>query len=142
MKGVIIKPVYIFGSLCTAFLLFTLFIYTKPKTVKNKELASGNAIEGRLIWQKYNCQSCHQLYGLGGYLGPDLTNIYSKYQGDSIVFHSFLTNGIKQMPRFRMNKEEERMLFEFLKYTDKSGISDPRVFSVKPDGMIEEYEKK
>lgn len=34
------------------------------------------AVEGRRVFQAYNCMGCHTLLGNGAYLGPDLTNIY------------------------------------------------------------------
>lgn len=30
---------------------------------------------GKTVWQKYNCVSCHTLFGNGGYVGKDLTHI-------------------------------------------------------------------
>ena len=137
-----IKPALIFGILCTAFLFFSVLIYLNPQTVNKSSQFTDNAAKGRLVWQKYNCQSCHQLYGLGGYLGPDLTNVYSKFNGDQTLLHSFLNSGIRQMPAFELSEQEEKLLFEFLKSTDKSGKSDPRSFTVKPDGMIKSHGKK
>jgi nitric oxide reductase subunit C len=95
------------------------------------------ASEGRLVWQKYNCQSCHQLYGLGGYLGPDLTYIYSAPGKGEIVIKALVKSGTTQMPSFNLTIEEETNLLQFLKSTDASGQADPRKFLVKSNGMIE-----
>lgn len=35
------------------------------------------AVEGRRVFQAYNCMGCHTIVGNGAYLGPDLTNIYA-----------------------------------------------------------------
>ncbi len=35
-----------------------------------------NAVDGKRIWQAYNCMGCHTIVGNGAYFGPDLTNIY------------------------------------------------------------------
>ena len=95
------------------------------------------ASEGRLVWQKYNCQSCHQLYGLGGYLGPDLTNIYSAAGKGEVVIKAIVKSGTSQMPSFSLTAKEESSLLQFLKSTDASGLADPRNFVVKSNGMIE-----
>src|SRR3546814_3760341 len=35
-----------------------------------------DAVEGKRVFQAYNCMGCHTLLGNGAYLGPDLTNTY------------------------------------------------------------------
>jgi len=35
------------------------------------------AVEGRRVFQAYNCMGCHTIVGNGAYLGPDLTNTYA-----------------------------------------------------------------
>ena len=70
-----VTSVFIFLS--ALFLAYSYSIYIQP--LSEKEAIGFNkqkAADGRLIWQKYNCQSCHQLFGLGGYLGPDLSLIH------------------------------------------------------------------
>lgn len=115
----------------------------RPLSVKKVEgIKVEKAAEGRLVWQKYNCQSCHQLYGLGGYLGPDLTNEYSKFSGNHEVLKAFFKGGFKQMPTFSLTKNEEDLLIEFLKETDASGNGDPRNYKLLNDGMIEQNGRK
>lgn len=138
-----IKPIHIFSLLCIGFLLFSFSIYLRPLKVENyNDVDVDKAAEGRLVWQKYNCQSCHQLYGLGGYLGPDLTNEYSKFSGNHEVLKAFFRGGFKQMPTFSLTQKEEDMLIEFLKETDASGNGDPRNYKLLNDGMIEQNGRK
>ena len=96
---------------------------------------SNIAGEGRLVWQKYNCQACHQLYGLGGYLGPDLTNVYSKEGKGEVYIRAMIASGTAQMPYFSLNENEYNQLVEFLKMTDASGTADPRNFKIEMSGM-------
>ncbi|WP_310991004.1 c-type cytochrome [Aequorivita marina] len=35
-----------------------------------------NALQGKQVWQTYNCMDCHTIVGNGAYFAPDLTNIY------------------------------------------------------------------
>lgn len=133
-----IKTVHIFSILCILFLVYSFNIYLIPLHSKMPEgFDSKVASEGRLVWQKYNCQSCHQFYGLGGYLGPDLTNIYSAPGKGEVMIKALVKSGTNQMPSFNLTLEEESNLLQFLKSTDASGIADPRKFLVKSNGMIE-----
>lgn len=40
--------------------------------------ASYEAVEGKRVFQAYNCMGCHTIVGNGAYFGPDLTGIYKK----------------------------------------------------------------
>lgn len=138
-----IKPIYIFLTLCVMYLLFSLSIYLKPMSVKQvTTIDKYDMSEGRLVWQKYNCQACHQLYHLGGYLGPDLTNVYSKYNGNADILKGFIKAGIRQMPQFDLTSKEENLLIEFLRETDATGSADMRDFKVLSNGMIEQNVRK
>lgn len=137
------KTSHIFILLCILFLAYSFSIYLTPHFEKestgfNKEKAA----EGQIVWQTYNCQSCHQLYGLGGYLGPDLTNIISIPLKGEIVIRALVKSGNKQMPPFDIPDKKMDELIEFLKSTDASGIADPRSFRKDHFGMIEKYERK
>ncbi|HET8899702.1 MAG TPA: c-type cytochrome [Rhodanobacteraceae bacterium] len=35
------------------------------------------AVEGKRVFQAFNCMGCHTIVGNGAYFGPDLTNIYA-----------------------------------------------------------------
>ena len=133
-----VAPKHIFIVLCTLFIFYTASIYIQPSNYNhNKEIQPQLAGKGKLVWQKYNCQSCHQLYGLGGYLGPDLTNIYSHPEKRDLFIRTMLQSGIRQMPAFELREEEILALLEFLKSTDASGNADPRRFNVNEFGLTE-----
>ena len=57
---------------------------------------SQQAIEGRRLFHEKACQVCHQLWGQGGFLGPDLTNSASRV--DETRLASLLSVGSGQMP--------------------------------------------
>lgn len=42
------------------------------------EYAGYSAVEGKRIFQAYNCMGCHTIVGNGAYFGPDLTKLYSR----------------------------------------------------------------
>ncbi len=116
------------------FILYSVQLYTSD--CKNDLYTANITHEGKLIWQKYNCSACHQIYGLGGYLGPDLTNEYSKRNEAFII--AFIKNGNESMPKFKLTDEEVQSLLQFFKSIDASGVSDPRTFNINYNGSIEQ----
>ncbi len=60
-------------ALALAFVVQTGLVYTDD-TADNLPSLSEEAQEGWWLWHHHNCQSCHQFFGYGGFLGPDLTN--------------------------------------------------------------------
>lgn len=95
--------------------------------VQLKDKASS---QGKLVWQKYNCQACHQFYGLGGYLGPDLTNVYSAAGKGEGWIRAMLQLGPGSMPEFKLSDAELNSLIAFLKSVDQSGTfprPDPKI---------------
>ncbi len=133
------KPRILFLLLVVAFIFFSANIYLKPASVSNGAVDESikKASVGRLVWQKYNCQSCHQLYGLGGYLGPDLTNVYSTAGKSEQYIKAMIKSGVAQMPAFNLSEEEQENIVAFLKMTDASGSANPRNFKILNTGMIE-----
>lgn len=45
-----------------------------PETVEYAGMFE--AIEGKRVFQAYNCMGCHTIVGNGGYFGPDITNTF------------------------------------------------------------------
>ena len=133
MRG---KPILIFLVLCAGFLIFSSRIYLIPAQTRGA-IDHGRAADGKLVWQKYNCQACHQLYGLGGYLGPDLTNVVSQPGKNQSYILAIIGSGTAQMPSFDLSREEQNALMQFLTEADRSGSADPRRFKPDAFGMIE-----
>ena len=94
----------------------SLFVYSD--TTKTDPF-SEQALDGRRIWQQNNCQACHQLYGFGGFLGPDLTNVTARIDKERI--HQVLTMGSGQMPAFHLNQIEIDSMTAFLTAMNETG---------------------
>lgn len=75
------------------------------------------ALRGRAVWHRENCQVCHQLWGLGGFLGPDLTNAASRV--DSVRLTALLTAGSGQMPAFQLPPDEIAAVRAYLVALDR-----------------------
>lgn len=126
-----------FWSLFLLFIVYGFVIYTSgTETDGGKGFLTEDAKRGKLLFQEYNCTSCHQLYGLGGYMGPDLTNVISAPGKGELYVKSFIQNGTLQMPNFHLCENDVNALTEYLNYVDKTGISPVRNFEVQYDGTI------
>ncbi len=109
-------------GLFIAFAIYTCMVYYYcDKSQKTEISPSSNALVGWNIWQNKNCQSCHQIYGLGGYMGPDLTNLASDTTKNDLYISSFIKYGTAKMPNFNLSDSEIVKLVSFLKWVDKSG---------------------
>jgi nitric oxide reductase subunit C len=104
--------------LCTACAIYTALVYRFSDASPEADLLSAEAALGKELWQEKNCQSCHQLYGLGGYMGPDLTNVAAK---GPAYMRAFVEKGTGRMPDFHLSKTEVGRLIAFLQWVDKSG---------------------
>lgn len=81
--------------------------------------------EGLGVWRRYNCQTCHQLYGFGGFLGPDLTNRVVDTAEDGGL-GTILSGGLGKMPALGLNQPEQAAVLEFLRAMNRTGRSQPR----------------
>jgi nitric oxide reductase subunit C len=95
------------------------YLFADPGQVSSSPNEKEQA--GWAIWQERNCQSCHQLYGLGGYMGPDLTNAAS-IKGTEYM-RSFIASGTDRMPNLHLKPDEVDQVISFLQWVDKSGTN-------------------
>jgi mono/diheme cytochrome c family protein len=59
-------------------LSFASFMDSRGQVVPNQvKFADHDAVEGKRVFQAYNCMGCHTLLGNGAYLAPDLTRTYA-----------------------------------------------------------------
>ena len=101
---------------------YSLLIYTKGtrEDLSFSENEKTVIAKGKALYQQHNCQSCHQLYGLGGYLGPDLTTTWSDKKRGEAYMRAMLQSGGNRMPRFQFSKEQTDQLIAYLKYVDST----------------------
>lgn len=126
------QVVILFSILVASFLIYSFYLYNnlpfKPSVV-NKE-----SLNGKDIWQEKNCNACHQIYGLGGFLGSDLTNVYSLKSPEYIK--AFIISGTAVMPNFNLTNNEINCLIAYLKSVDASGNADPKKITLNINGTI------
>jgi nitric oxide reductase subunit C len=126
-KLLLIKRISLFTML-VAFVAYSYAVYTSraPGDITGNAMA----IRGKGAFQKYNCIACHQLYGLGGYMGPDLTNVLSEAGKGEAYAAAFLKSGTRRMPNFNLSDEEIACLLAYLRAVDATGVSPVRDFTV------------
>jgi nitric oxide reductase subunit C len=112
---------WMLSILALCFVIQTYLVYsdtTETRVLEGAELA------GRRVWLEHNCQACHQLYGFGGFLGPDLTNAASRLQKPQLAAQLALGEG--QMPKFDLPEDDVDALWQFLSAMNETGIGQAR----------------
>lgn len=119
------------------FIGYSTLVYTSGTEYQiGEEMLTGSAKRGKLVFQKYNCISCHQIYGLGGYMGPDLTNVMSDEAKGRSYAEVFIQFGTTKMQRFEMSEKERKELLDYLEYVGNAGHYPVTDFQVTWYGNI------
>ncbi len=121
--------------LVVSVIVYNIVLYTQRPT-KTQRILSDSALIGAQLYQENNCTACHQLYGLGGYLGPDLTNAVSNGDNAHQRIKTFLNLGFKSMPKFDFTDEEINHIVQFLDEVDKTGYYPDCAEEVKSNGWV------
>lgn len=73
------KAIFIWGTVLSS-LIFLALTYDSQKKFPvrtHEEGLTDNVAAGKWVWQKYNCNDCHTILGIGGYYAPDVTKVMS-----------------------------------------------------------------
>jgi len=91
---------------------------------ENRVILSGEAAAGYQIWQRNHCQECHQIHGIGGMLGPDVTTIVSRRSREDMI--DALQNGRSRMPKFEFDEKSCDRVLSFLYFLDRTSKAHER----------------
>lgn len=116
----------LFGALVCAYIGLSLVAYTDYGGPSSNSRLTKSERAGLEVWRKNNCQVCHQIYGFGGFIGPDLTNVIDHRHADSDFF-PILTKGYKKMPALNLSEEDCVNVIAFLHAVNRTGRSQPRM---------------
>jgi nitric oxide reductase subunit C len=114
------------ASLVLAFTGQTALVYTDD-TAERYVTLDALALRGRALWHQHNCQTCHQIHGFGGFLGPDLTNAAPRLTRTRL--DEVLTRGSLQMPAFGLPPGDIDAIEAWLEALDRSGVGQARRFA-------------
>lgn len=102
----------------SVYVIVTTLVFLTSGNGETYEL-TGKESRGQKIWRDNNCIACHSLYGVGGHLGPDLTNVSSRF-GDRYITQT-IKYGRGKMPGYKMSKVEIESVILFLEKFDRTG---------------------
>ncbi|MCB0769583.1 MAG: cytochrome c [Flavobacteriales bacterium] len=99
---------------------------------------NASAQRGEALYRKFNCTACHQFYGLGGYMGPDLTNVTTVQGKGPEYARAFILHGSGRMPMLGASEEQADDLVAFLKAVAATGTYPIRNLDLTPWGTYQE----
>lgn len=84
---------------------------------------SEQVVEGKRLWQHYDCNDCHTILGIGGYYAPDVTKSY--VQRGEPWLRKFLENPSamypsgRQMPNNHLSRAQIDSLMAYLDWVSR-----------------------
>jgi nitric oxide reductase subunit C len=118
------KAIFIWGTAISA-IIFLVLTYDSlmqmPKRTQETKL-DAHVAAGKWVWQKYNCNDCHTILGIGGYYAPDVTKVMSTRDKEWVT--SFLKDpervwpNPRKMPNLHLKDQEVADLVAFLDWVN------------------------
>ncbi|MDX9752274.1 MAG: cytochrome c, partial [Flavobacteriales bacterium] len=113
----------IFFVLVALFAVQSAITYTTATAVADPQARYDAAAERGARWyREFNCTACHQFYGLGGHMGPDLTNVISAPDKGAAFARGIILHGTQRMPVMGVSPEQADDLVAFLQAVDVTGV--------------------
>jgi len=123
-------------SYCAAFAIYSVYVWTAGTELPRSLPADPQVAAGFALFQEKNCVACHQFYGLGGHMGPDLTNVISAPDKGADHARAFIESGTAKMPDYGLDAAEVDALLRFLAFVDSSGAYAPRQAAINWTGTV------
>ena len=111
------------------FLALTIDTHRQVKALTKAENLSEEVVQGKRVWQKYNCNDCHTILGFGGYYAPDMTKVYTRVGRMGIEERLkkpevVLAKSWRKMPQQNLKDEEIKSLVAFFKWVSEIDTHD------------------
>ena len=107
---------------CASFAVYSIYVWTAGTDMSRARSPDQQVMAGQALFQEMNCVACHQFYGLGGHMGPDLTNVVSAANKGIDYARVIIENGTSKMPDYDLSEVEVDALVQFLIFVDSTGI--------------------
>ncbi len=125
------KWIFLVGTLSSLilFLVLTVDTHRQVKVLTHAENLSEQVVQGKHVWQKYNCNDCHTILGFGGYYAPDMTKVYKRIGKEGIREtvkkpEVVLASSWRKMPQQNLNDKEVEDLIAFFKWVSEIDTHD------------------
>lgn len=123
MSTKVAKLIFYVGTITSAvlFLFLTFDTHKQIAALTNADQLSDQVVEGKRIFQKYNCNDCHTILGFGGYYAPDLTKVYQR-RGENYIQNvlahpeKMFAKSFRKMPQQNISQQEVSSLIAFFKW--------------------------
>ncbi len=124
-RGVAFRAVHrrmIFFSLISLFIVQSGLTWTTATEVTDSAAVyDASAQRGAQLFRDFNCTACHQFYGLGGYMGPDLTNVVVAEGKGEAYASGIILSGTQRMPALGLTPAQADDLVAYLKSAAATG---------------------
>lgn len=119
------KGVFYAGTLSSLalFLFLTLDTQRQTAALTHADRLDEKVVQGKKVFEKYNCNDCHTMLGFGGYYAPDLTRVYARI-GEGGIRASvqkpdqLFANSFRKMPVQNVKPEEVEDLVAFFRWVN------------------------
>ncbi len=118
------KAIFIWGTVISAIIFLGLTydsLVQMPKRTHEEKL-DAHVAAGKWVWQKYNCNDCHTILGIGGYYAPDVTKVMSTRDSEWVA--RFLKDpekvwpNARKMPNLNLQDQEVADVVAFLTWVN------------------------
>ncbi len=112
--------IFLIGTVSSAvlFLALTWDTHRQVATLSHVDKLSPQVVEGKRVFEHYNCNDCHTILGFGAYYAPDLTKVVQRIGEDGIRYRvkspeKALANSWRKMPNLKVADAEIDSLIAF-----------------------------
>lgn len=122
---------FIVGTLSSAvlFLALTWDTHRQVEALSHADRLTDTVVEGKRVFEKYNCNDCHTILGFGGYYAPDMTRVVQRIGEDGVRFRikspeKAFANSWRKMPNQKVTDAEIDHLIAFFTWVGEVNNND------------------
>lgn len=123
--------IFVIGAITSGalFLYLTYDTHKQIEILSHADKLSAQVVNGKRIFQKYNCNDCHTILGFGAYYAPDMTRVVQRVGEEGIRFRvkfpeRAFANSWRKMPQQGVTDAELTDLIAFFKWVGEVENND------------------